>query len=270
MKKIILLLTITVLVVSCKSLRKIDENDYNKYKKVKKFSAADFKIYVFNICEKYGDNIDRASRFNECPDNFFEVAKQKKIKKVEELYLLIHQRTDLVIYFTTTFHVYVFKKQDGFLNDPAKFKNNIVLNEIENIYIGRIDSESGLIHFPSIKDKNDIIIHYDIEKSLNEIFLTKANIATAENDYDISEEIELDELFNQDLSYRYKENMSIKYFRNNPNKLKEPDSVLLDNIFITSKKGKVKTIFSFTNSENVYNIKKIKVKYHPNFSLIQE
>lgn len=269
MNKILLLICAVIFFSSCSSLRLVDENEFSKYKKIKRFNVSDFQTYIFNICEKYSDDIASTERFCDCPDDFFEIAQEKKIRKVEELYILSHRKTDLVLYLTTTSHKYIYKEADGFLNDPKKYKNNIVLNEIENIYIGRKDTIAGFIHFPSYKDSNDIILHFDKEKFPKEIFLTSGNLATAENDYDISEEIPLDSLFNQELVYKFQKNTTLKYYKkdiDNPNK--EIVNVL-DRIFITSKKGEVKTLLGFKKDTSLYQYTKLKVKYHPNFSLIQ-
>lgn len=270
MKKVSVFIAITLFTFSCSSLKLIENDELLEYKKIKKYNITDFKTYVFNICEKYGDTIDNSKRFGECTDDFFDVAQKKEIRKVEELYLLSHRKTDLVLYFTTTSHKYIYKEPNGFLNDPEKFKNNIVLNEIENVYIGRKDTIAGFIHFPSYKDSNDIILHFDKEKYPENIFLTSANLATAENDYDISEEIPLDSVFNQKLVYKYNKNMTIKFYKKAKSRQEKEIAMELDGIFITSKKGKVEILLGFSNNEKLYQYSKMKVKYHPNFSLIQE
>jgi uncharacterized protein (DUF488 family) len=267
MKKTLILILVILVNISCNSLRLRDQNQ--EYKNVKRFNISDFKTYVFNICEKYGEEIESSKRFCECPDGFYDVAQEQKIRKVEELYLLSHRNTDLVLYLTTTSHKYIYRKADGFLNDPKKFKNNIVLNEIESIYIGRKDTIAGFIHFPSYKDSNDIILHFDEEKFKEKIHLTSANLATSENDYDISEEISLDSLFSQELVYKYQENMTLKFYKKVKSKRKDEIEMELNRIFITSKKGKVDILLGFDSNENLYKYNKMKVKYHPNFSLIQ-
>ena len=57
----------------------------------KRFDVNEFEIYVFNICEKYAPTVDPVERFCKCPDNFFDVAKQDSIRKIEEVYFLIHK-----------------------------------------------------------------------------------------------------------------------------------------------------------------------------------
>ncbi len=270
MKKEAVIILIILLNLSCSSLTTFKKSDLLEFKNIKRFNISDFKTYVFNICEKYGKEIDNSKRFCECPDNFFDVAQEQQIRKVEELYLLIHRETDMVLYLTTTSHKYIYKKPDGFLNDPEKFKDNIVLNEIENIYIGRKDTISGLIHFPSFKDKNDIILHYDRSKFPESVLLTSGNLATAENDYDISEEIPLSDVFNQELIYKHNKRMSFKFYRKVKKTLKEEMAMEVDRLLITSKKGKVDVLFGFNNIETPFQYSKVSVRYHPNFSLIRE
>ncbi len=269
MKKILVVISTALFTISCTSFRIIDKEEMKTYNNQKNFNVTDFKIYVFNICEKYADDVEGTDRFCECPEDFFDVAISGKIRKVEELYMLIHRKTDLVLYLTTTSHKYIYKTADGFLNDPKKFKNNIVLNEVENIYIGRKDTVAGYIHFPSHKDINDIILHYDKTKFPDQIFLTTANLATAENNYDISEEIPLDSVFNQDLVYKYQKNLSLSYYEKALGQPRGEIPLILDRIAITSKKGKVEILLGFENRENLFQLSKMKIKYHSNYSLIQ-
>ena len=269
MKNILILMCTMMLCASCTPLKMIEEEAMTNYNDRKDFNVSDFKVYVFNICEKYADDVESTERFCECPPNFFDVAVAQKIRKVEELYMLIHRKTNLVLYFTTTSHKYIYKTADGFLNDPTKYKNNIVLNEIENIYIGRQDTSEAYMHFPSYQDVNDIILHYDKSKLPNQLFLTSANLATAENDYDISEEISLDNVFNQELAYNYNEAMTMTYYKTESRRSKGETALTLNRIAITSKKGNVGVLLGFDGDDNLYQFAKMKVKYHPNYSLIQ-
>lgn len=262
MKKISILIVISFLTFSCSSLKPIAKKELEEYKNAKKFNKNDFKIYVFNMCEKYSKDVKNTERFCECPDDFYDVAKQDQIKKIEELYLLMHRKTDLVLYFTTKSHKYIYEDLKGFLNDPNIYKDNIALEQIEGIYIGRYDINNHLIHFPSYKDRNDIILHFDENEYPKQILFKKANVATAENDYDISEPIILDSVFKEKLTYKLKNDFSIKYYKKQITKV-------VDKMFITSKKGKVNISFGFNDFDGFYKLNSKKIKYYPNYSLIQ-
>jgi hypothetical protein len=217
---------------------------------------------VFNLCEIYKKEVDNAERFCKCPDSFYDVAKGDSIKKIEELYLLIHRKTDLVFYLTTKSHKYISNDQKGFLNDRKLYENNIVLKDIESIYIGRYDSVNQLIHFPSFKDEKDIILNFQKDTPSDNITFTRANLATAENNFDISEPIGLDKLFNEKLIYKRRSDYKMSY--------RYKDTLrIVDRIYITSKKGEIGVMLGFSNLNDYFDFKNHNIKYHPNYSLIQ-
>jgi hypothetical protein len=262
MKKVAVLFMLTLFTFSCGSLQSMKKKELEEFKNVKKFNLNDFRVYVFNICEKYGKGVDKIERFCECPDDFYKVALQDQVMKVEELYLLMHRKTDLVLYLTTESHKYIRNDLTDFLNDPTIYKDNIALEEIESIFIGKYDLKNNLIHFPSYKDDKDIILHFDSDEYPKQILLNKANIATAENDYDIAETIPLTSTFKEKLKYKLESNYSIRYYN-------EKVTRNVDSIFIISEKGEVSVAFGFSDYPNFFKLTGSEVKYHPNFSLIQ-
>lgn len=247
---------------SCSPVKENKSYLKNEFSNVKKFNTNDFKIYVFNLCEVYKMKIDNSERFCKCPEKFYDVAKTDSIKKIEELYLLKHRKTDLVLYLTTKSHKYISNKQKGFLNDRELYEDNIVLRDIESIYIGEYDDDSKIIHFPSFKDQNDIILRFEKYNYPDKIVLDQANIATAENNYDISSPIPLKSIFKEDLVYNNSSKYKITYTYKDTLRL-------VDRIFITSKKGEVGLSFGFQNMEYFYEVNAKNIKFHPNYSLIQ-
>lgn len=262
MKNVIFCLTLIYILFSCSPIKENKNYLSKEFKNIKRFNTNDFKTYVFNLCESYKKEVDNAERFCECPENFYDIAKQDSIKKIEELYLLKHRKTDLVLYFTTKSHKYISNEQKGFLNDRELFENNIVLKDIESIYIGRYDDDSKLIHFPSQKNQNDIILLFEKYEYPDKIVFHEANIATAENKYDISTPISLKSIFKEELIYNRENNYNISYTYKDTLRI-------VDRIFITSKKGEIGLTFGFKNLNSFYEVKNKDIKYHPNYSLIQ-
>ncbi|MCD2259648.1 hypothetical protein [Psychroserpens luteolus] len=233
---------------------------------LKSFALNGFDIYVFNICEKLQVD-DPKDRFCECPSDFYNSELSSNMKKVEELYLLKHKKTDLIIYLTTFSHKYI-SQHSGFLNDPKFYENNIVLDQIEFAYIGKIDDIENVIHFPSHNDSEDIILHYDPQVFSKELLFTKANVATAENNYTIFKPISLDKVFKQQFSY-HKRDYSISYYHGS-NNMESVNPKVVDTLKLFVKKDKVELSFSFNNFDKDYKMSKKRIKYLPNFYLIQE
>ncbi|MEM6687086.1 MAG: hypothetical protein AAF617_15000 [Bacteroidota bacterium] len=262
MKKIYIIASLVLLAIGCSPWNSMNKAELEEYKNLKKFDANDFRIYVFNLCEKYAKEVENIERFCKCPDDFYNVALKDSVKKIEELYLLLHRKTDLALYFTTESHKYIREDLTGFLNSPALHENKIALEKVESIYIGRHDDSNDLIHFPSYQDEKDIILHYTKDQSTGEIFFYQGNIATAENDYDIAEPILLDSVFNEKLIYKLAPEYRIAYHN-------AEMTANADWIFIFSDRGKVGITFGFSNLDDFYKVESDRIRYHPNYSLIQ-
>ena len=275
MKKTIYL-AILLIIVSCRTgLDLVTDGYYLKKNKktkllegipLKSFALNGFDTYVFNICEKVKSDKPE-ERFCECPTDFYQKSSSLNMRKVEELYLLKHKKTSLVIYLTTFSHKYI-RQHSGFLNDPKFYENNIVLDQIESAYLGQIDEDGGVIHFPSHNGSEDIILHFNPQILHKELVFTKANVATAENNYTIYEPIPLGEVFNQPFSYK-KKDYSISYYHGS-NQMERVNPKIVDTLRLLVKKKKVELSFSFNNFNRDYKIAQKRIKYLPNFYLIQE
>lgn len=238
--------------------------------KVYTYEVADFDIYVYNICQKIGKGVDN-ERFCSCPDDFFNGLNTKIFKKVEEIYLLKHRNTDLVLYLTTFSHKYI-KEGRGFLNDPRYYKDKIVLDQIEYVYIGQLIENQNIIHFPNVKNNQDIILHFDYKQYQidNKLMMLEGNIATAENRYNVYEPINLTGIFSDTISYKHSPNYSIDFYKNN-GCIGSSDCPVknIKTINIISRKGKTEIIFIPSDpKERLYKIASKRIKYAPNFYLI--
>ncbi len=275
MKKLKYIILALVL-ISCRTGLDLVEDSYyyhvdktTKHKAkipLKTYGLNGFDTYVFNICEKLKPK-KIEQRFCECPEDFYDINLEKDLQKVEELYLLKHKKTDIVIYLTTRSHKYI-RKDGGFLNDRRYYENNIVLDQIEMVYVGRFDDISNVIHFPSFDDKKDIILHFEPLVFPKELLFINANIATAENDYSIVEPISLIDLFNQPFSYK-KRDYSFSYYHGN-NDMSSVKPKKVDSVKLFAKNGKIEFAFSFENLDKDYKMSQKRIKYLPNFYLIQE
>jgi len=267
-------LTVLVLLISCRTgLDLVGSNYYVEEEKgkrtkipLKSYSLSSFDTYVFNICEKLDISLSE-QRFCECPENFYDLQDIDNIIKVEELYLLKHKTTDLVIYLTTFSHKNI-RESEGFLNDSLYYKNNIVLDQLETAYIGKLDEKSGIIHFPSLNKEKDMILHYEQEQYPKRLLFIRANIATAENDYSITQPFSLSEVFGQPFLYK-KKNYSLNYYHGK-NNMGSIDPKRVDSIKLFMKKGKFELAFSFDNFNKDYKMAQKRIRYLPNFYLIQE
>lgn len=269
-----IILLIIISMNSCKTgLDLVEQKDLDlikeEYKKTFKFE--EFDTYVFNICEKF-EKFDKENRFCDCKENFYNIGLENHLKKVEELYLLKHINTDLVIYLTTFSHKYIHEDGTGFLNNPKHYNHNIVLDQLEYAYIGRMDESNNIIHFPSHNKEKDIILEFDPNYYPQKLFFNHANIATAENNYDISQPISLDTLFKQDIEY-LKKKYQMNYYHGS-NKMDTVNKKKVNEIKLISNEGKVEVVFGFKNfirdgSKRYYKMAAKRIKYHPNFYLIQ-
>lgn len=265
MKKCFIIITLFILCSSCRS--GLDLGDSFSFDKVKSYKIKDFDIYVYNICEKIGKEVNN-DRFYNCQDNFYDLAMKDSIRKVEEVYLLKHKKSNLILYLTSFSHKYIVKNS-GFLNDRKCYENKIVLNQIEYVYIGTIDDSAKTIHFPSYNKKEDIILELNNNLFPRKIALCNAYIATSDNNYDISESIDLNKVFKDSIVYKKNNNFLFDYYHSNEvseSKIKKQVS----EIKIVSTKGKVDMIFSFKNFRKQYKISNKRIKYRPNFVLIEE
>ena len=224
----------------------------------KRFDVNEFEIYVFNICEKYAPTVDPVERFCKCPDNFFDVAKQDSIRKIEEVYFLIHKTKDLVIYLTTNSHKYISKKQRGFLNDRTKYEDKINLNQIEFAYVGRIIRNENRIDFEHPGKKKGMKLQYSSTDYPNKLLIKSGHIATAENDYSITSPIQMDNVFYTELSYN-NSTCDIVYFR-------KEEQLNVNTISFSKKKEKLNLIFRFqNNSETMYKMGTNRLRFRSSF-----
>lgn len=265
-----ILLVISLLLGSCASgLYTVNEIDLNKIKNKIELNLSDFDIYTYNICEDTKSD-STSARFCNCVDDFYVKQDSSTVKKVEEVYMLIDRKSDMVIYLTTFSHKYI-KLKKGFLNDKEHYNNQVVLDQIEYIYIGKRNETAGWIHFPSENKAKDIIIHYEKNKYPKEILLTDANIATAENKYSIDEKFSLDSVFKDPIRYKMKPEYQLVFYKNNQSIGKK--GVLkkfVEKIFIVSEGNKVCLVFSNQKKTFFYKMTEKRIRYRPNFFLIDK
>ncbi|QHI39050.1 hypothetical protein IMCC3317_44510 [Kordia antarctica] len=268
MKKTIYIISILCVLTSCRSgLYLVDESYVDENKKdTKTFDVANFDVYVFSICEdftKEGED-SRLERFCDCPEIFFDVTLTKDIRKVEELYVLKHKKTDLILYFTTFSHKYI-DRGERFLNKRKIYENTIILEQIEYVYIGNLDATKNKIHFQGNEKLKDVILYFDPNEFPQKLFFTEANMATSENRYSIAEKISLNNIFKQDITYS-KSNYKIDYYR----KKYENEPYNVNQIKVISKKGELEVVFGFKNFEQYYKMAAKRIRYSPSYESIEE
>lgn len=273
MKKVIACALLFVIISACRSglypIDKLHLNSDNTGEKkrldipIKSYNLDEFDIYTFSICEDPTEEVNNA-RFSNCKENFYDLAEQDTILKVEELYLLRHKPSSVVIYLTTQSERRLRHKK-GFLNDRSIYENKIILKKLEYAYIGKVDTASQWIHFPNQNNGQDIILHYNEIKFPNKIELTEANIATAENKYTTDQKIKLDAVFGQPIVYS-KGDYKPQFFKK---KKGITTSHLPQCLNIISRKGKVAVVFGCIETDSIFfKISNRKVRYNTNFFLL--
>jgi hypothetical protein len=265
MRKIILLIVTLIILSSCGSgLYKTTQLNLGKEGVLlKAYKLDEFDIYTYNICEN-ATNETNNERFSNCRENFYDIAENDSILKVEEVYLLRHRQEDVIIYLTTFSDKYIEHKK-GFLNDRTIYENKIILNKVEYAYIGKIDTTLNWIHFPNQNNGQDIILHYDRNSFPESIDLIEANIATAENNYTTDEKINLDKVFRQSVDYK-KRDYEVQFFEK---KIGRSLSYLPKCLNIISRQGKVEVVFGCSDSDSLFfKISNRKIRYSTNFFII--
>lgn len=273
MKKTIIYIIILFTFTNCSSFytvyNKENNNYFNGKEVIKSYELNKFDIYVFNICEKYSNKINSIDRFYECPKNFYDIAEKEQIKKIEEVYILIHKETNLALYLPTFSHKYIYKDQTGYLNDRDVYENSIILDQIEYFYIGKIDRIKSSIFFDKPESEKDIYMHFDNQNFPENIFLKKVNIATAENKYTINNEIDLEDVFSNKLDFK-KSNFKMYYYKN-IKQINIDEKKLVNTIYMLKNKGKLELVFDYENKNNeMYNIRSKAIPYQPNFKELQD
>ncbi|MEM6719999.1 MAG: hypothetical protein AAF611_11815 [Bacteroidota bacterium] len=277
MKQFYYIIIIACVFTSCRSgLRLIDQEDMDTSYTVKKtYPVDEFYVYVFQLCEdlKKTKKKELPKRFCDCKDFTFNQSNKKGIVKIEEIYLLKHRRLDLVLYLTTFSHKYI-NPGEGFLNDSIVYKDKIVLNEIETIYVGNLDRDAHKISFNGTEKLKDFSFYFDPTVFPEKMLLTKGNMATAENKYSIIESIPLDDVFKNDIVY-VKSKYTIDYYENNEYrrskesfKYQNPSKQEVSSISIASKNDDIEVIFSFKDFPKHYNLRAKRIRYHPAYEAI--
>lgn len=218
------------------------------------YNISDFYVYTFSICERYNNSVDGTQRFLLCPKNFFDVTESDEIRKVEELYLLKHKTSDLVIYMTTISHKYI-RNQSGFLNDKALYKDKFYLRDIEYLYVGKYDKASKSIQFEhQKKNKPNMIWHAStpIENG-DEINFVSANIATVENNESSEKPLDLNKILA--IPFRFYDSGNTLY-----NTVKEQETVSTFRIKKTSH-NKYDVYFISDDTSKLYKFSPRKVVY---------
>lgn len=252
----ILPLLIVFIFSSCSSYKKINSKRFNKFNTIDTYNVADFNIFTFNICESYHKDVGATARFEICPSNFHEVSSQNKIKKVEELYLLKHKNSDLIIYMTTFSHKYI-RNQKGFLNDSLSYKNKLYLRDTEYIYVGKVDSAQNSIQYKKQKKGSDMIWHLSESIETNQIIKIKeVNIETIENKGNFDKKIPLNKVFSIPFDFKLSNYELL-------NKRSKNKSEAINKIyFIKNKKNKIEVVFEMSNTNGGYRFPSRKVIYY--------
>ena len=181
------------------------------------------------------------------------------LKKIEEVYFLINRRSDLALYLTTFSQKFISNKQQGFLNDPKLYKDQINLNKIEYVYVGAINRSNKFIHFRHSGTDEDIFLHYRHNPVQNAMLIERANVATAENHYDISDEIAIDNVFSTKLNYKKRNDHRIVYH-------KRDTARTVEKLIFTTKKGKLNILFKFKDyPKKLYKIGYQRLRYQLNY-----
>lgn len=257
------------MLTACQSGLYLVNQEYmdERVKTTKRFDINEFDTYVYNICEDFvvRDKDSLLTRFCDCPEDFFNPTKYKNLKKVEEIYLLKHKTSNLVLYLTTFSHKYI-RKGSGFLNDSTIYKDKIILDQVESIYIGNVDRENHKIYFKGTGKRRDITFYFDPAKYPNAVEITKGNMATAENNYSIKNPIPLDAVFANDVRY-IKKDYTIDYYKRHNYKT-VPHHVSMLNII--ADEDNIEVVFSFSDFEEHYKLAAKRILYHPNFETINK
>lgn len=217
---------------------------------VKQYKLKDFEIYALGTCESYDSSVGRSKRFNNCPDNFFEISKEKKLVKVEEVYLLIHNESNLVLYFTTKTKRNL-KRQKGFLNDRKIYENSIILSDIEFIYVGINKPDSNLIEFKKLNKNLLITWQYSIEDA-STIYIKEGTIPVRENKMKPNIPINLEDIHANGLKFR-KSSYDL-YSRNKSDKILDFE--------IKESSGSIEILFNSLSNNKKW---KKRLKYKPTF-----
>ncbi|WP_430412554.1 hypothetical protein [Kordia sp.] len=268
MKKVIILVVFLCLFTSCQTGLYLVNQEYmnQRVTQTKSFPVEEFEIYVFDLCEDYevSSKEELKTRFCDCPSDFYDEAKKRDIRKVEEIYILKHKASNLILYFTTFSHKYILRKEK-FLNDQKIYENKIILDQIENIYIGKIDTEKNEIYFKGIDKLRDVTFYFDPAQFPEKILVTKGKMTTAENGYSIKETIPLDDVFRKNVKYIKNSKYTIDYYKGN-NYEELPKHVSTINII--ADEDELEVVFSFNDFEEHYKLASKRIRFYPSFESI--
>jgi len=268
MKKIITIIILAVVINGCSSGLYIIPKEFIEYKE---YQLNDFDVFVFNICEDYSI-MDKKYHFCNCHENFYDEAKIDSIKKVEEVYLLLHKTTNLALYLTTFSHKYIYEDQTGFLNDSSIYKNSIVLDQIESFYVGMYETDTVKhIYFDNKKRKKpDVNLHFEKPITTNDaLTISSVNIACAENNYSTYKKIEMKNIFSRNLEFINKPDYKM-YFYKNQNEVGNVCKKEVEKLYITNSNRGIALFFDYENCmDRVYKVTSKNIPYQPIFSRIK-
>ena len=267
MRKIIILVFTLVIISSCGSgLYKATQLNLDQEGVLSKsYDLDEFDIYTYCICEDAKQETNNKRFFN-CSDSFHDIPVRDTILKVEEVYLLKHKKSDIILYLTTFSDKYIEHKK-GFLNDRSIYENKVILNKLEYAYIGKMNTTLGWLQFPDQKGGEDVILHYNQSSFPDSIEVIEANIATAENKYTTDEKISLANVFRQPLVFN-KRNYELEFYEKG---IGNSVSHFPKCVNIISMKGKVEVVFGCKELDTLFfKISNRKVRYNTNYFLLPE
>ncbi len=250
---------VMICLFSCTSYYKINPSFFHDLEAKRSavspgFPISDFDILTFNICEYYIMNIDGTERFVDCPLNFFEISARDSIKKVEELYLLKHRFSEMVLYITTFSHRYI-GKQKGFLNDPEAYNNKFYLRDTEYIYIGKYGNSDHSIIFKKQGSAAEMIWYLNEALSHEQVnTVTDIDLETTENAGSKDKRVRLEKVFSVPFNFGPSAYTLL-------NTISEQDTVRRVHL-IRNKSEKMEIFFEMNDSLGGYRFPASKVLYY--------
>lgn len=272
---IIYIITFSLIGFSCTSSKSLDSGKYlststyvnnlTEFEKVDTIAWKNFSVYRHCLCNKLDDSYNETNVFEICSDDFYKKVNDDKNtlkqKKMDEVYLMIDETSQLVIYFTTIYHKILFNRS-GIFND-IEYDTNIFITDIDKIFVGKLENNKIKFEWNGSEHNKDMIWY--LKKDDKNIEINTINVATAENRYqqqdiNVKKALKTPLIFkkyeNQPFlkyanTYNLKKNKQIKKYINNPNKT-------INSIYLISRKdgNDLKNEIVFDLEEIVDNNKK--------------
>ncbi|WGD34544.1 hypothetical protein [Olleya sp. YS] len=217
MKKLIVLLVILSVLWSCKTYKIVKQNQLDATI-TRTFNFEDFDIYVFKMCEKSSAEVDGDLSSESLAFPFYTNCDDtSKDKVVEETYLLIPKQhiADNTVLYITTFSYKNLRKDCGVFNCEL-FNSKIFVEDVDIIYLGKLENNSITFYKNSTKRKEQHISTWNIktDKTDNGVATIKIIDATmVESIFDTKPQIPIESVFSTDVVF-HKEDRTLIYGKN--------------------------------------------------------